>query len=158
MSLFLSRPYPRASLVTQAAAYSSGELIGGKQSFQLRTPGGGFKLTRYFLKSLTAVSQSSVLYLFDSDPSATTFTENGAFSLNSADRTRLIARVAIASGDWVNDATPLGLYTVEKTLNIPGQFAAGDRTIYGALVLGGSHTPGSTADLEAILAAEVDLG
>lgn len=151
---FLAR---RATLVTEATPdYVTGDLCGGKTSFIMRTPGGGGKLVRACLKSIDAISVDSVLHLFDSDPSATTFTENGAFALNSADRTRLLRSIAIGSADWINQSTATGLYIAEKAIDVPFLFATGDRTIYGALVAAGTINLSSTSSIEIILGAEVD--
>ena len=151
---FLAR---RATLATSASPdYSSGECVGAKNSFVMRTPGGGGKLTRACLKSIDAISVDSVLHLFDSDPDATTITDNAAFSLNGADQTRLLRSIAIASADWINHSTATGLYIAEKAIDVPFLFATGDRTIYGALVAAGTINLSSTSSIEIILGAEVD--
>lgn len=153
MTFFLAR---HVALVTQAAAYASGDLIGGKISWEQRAPDQGGRLLRLTCKSLTSVGVASTMYLFDANPSNTTFTENGALALNSADRTKLIGAVAIASGDWLNYSAAAGLYVADKAIDIPYWLRNGERTIYGALVIGGVHTPGSIADIEAILGGEID--
>lgn len=156
--MFISRRLP---LVTEAAAYADTELIGGMQSFQMRTPGGAGKLTRYMLKSLSSVGVNSVVYFFDAEPSEdTAFTENGVFNVHANDRSKLIHVLEIGSGDWKNYSARAGVYVAEKTLAVPFNFTesadATGRHIIAAWVLSGAHTPGSTADVEAMIGAEVD--
>lgn len=153
MTFFLAR---HVTLVTQNAAYASGDLIGGKLTFEQRAPDQGGRLLRLTLKSLTSVGVTCTMYLFDADPSNTTFTENGALSLHANDRTKLIGAVAIASGDWIDYSAVAGLRVADKALDVPYWMRNGTRAIYGALVIGGAHTPGTTSDVEAILGGEID--
>jgi len=155
--MFISR---RAALVTQAAPdYSTGDVCGGVSQFTMRTPGGGGRLTRLVLKCLQAVAIDSQYLLFDSSPAESTVAENGTLSIHANDKTRLIGRVAIATADWVNLGAIAAddLYYVEKALDLPFFFAGGTgKTIYGIFVPTGTLNLASTADIEAILGAEVD--
>lgn len=153
--MFISR---RATLVTEATPdYVSGDLCGGKLSFQQRGPGCAGSLRRLTLKSIDAVGVATRMLLFYSDPSNTTFTENGAFSLHANDRTKLLDQIDIASGDWVN-TTGTGLYVASKALaDIP--FALEDsqnRNIYAAFIALGTLNLSSVSSIEAILGSEVD--
>lgn len=98
----------------------------------------------FLARRATLVTEATPDYssgVFDSDPSATTFTENAALS--------------IASGDWINHSAA-GLYIAEKAIDAPFLFATGERTIYSALIAGGVINLSSTASIEAIIGAELD--
>lgn len=137
--------------------YSAGDLCGGQLQFVGRTPGGGHYVKRLTIKSIDSFSGvASKLYLFDDNPSATTFTENGAFSINSADRAKLIDVVEIASGDWTDFTARTGLYIARKTLDLPTVLASGNKIIYAAFVPENTLNLSSTSSLEFILAGEVD--
>lgn len=155
----------RATLATEATPdYSANDLCGGKLQFTMRTAGGGGRLVRWAMKSLVSFSGiASKAYLFDSDPDtagadggATTFTENGAWTLAAADRTRLIDVIDIADTDWVDYSARAGVYMVEKALDVPFSFAAGGRSIWAAFIVGATLNLGSTTDIEAMVGAEVD--
>lgn len=155
MGAFFARRY---DMVTQDTPdYSAGDLCGGKLSFQTRSPGSGWNLKRLALKSIdTFTGVASKLYLFDADPSATTFTENAAFSVNSADRSKLVEVIDIAAADWTDYTARTGLYIVRKAIEVPVLFASTDRILYGAFVPEATLNLSTIASIQAIIGGEID--
>lgn len=147
----------RAVPVTSGSPdYASGETVGTLMSFPMRTPGGGGVIRRAAVKSADAIGSASVLYLFDGNPSLSTFTDNAAMAIHADDKAKLLATVDIASADFIQ-RSPGGLYIADKALAIPFQFPDADgRTIYAALAAGGAINLSGAAVLEVLLGAEVD--
>lgn len=125
--------------VIDAGAYSASDVVSDVLTFNFGdTPG-------LVLKSLKIVDDDNVkpagtLWLFRSPP--TTFAKNAAFAPVLADLRRLVARIAVADGDW-------------STVNSNGvaQVAVNDRndadagTLYGYYVVSGTPSFSSTAAL-----------
>jgi len=91
----------------QAALYATGDLVGGKMEISGL---GQRELPHGVLYSVLVIDKDAQLgdfdlFLFDSDPSNTTFTENGAFSIAAGDVSKLLAVINFTSAD---DTTVLG--------------------------------------------------
>ena len=66
--------------------YASGDVLGGLMSVSAPRYPGGAGILHYLSVSIKVdLAPIMNIVLFKSNPSATTFTENGAFSLNAAD-------------------------------------------------------------------------
>lgn len=89
--------------VSTSPAYSAGDLVGGKLTLLslLRTSGGTGLLQSILLRDTSNQKAALELIIFDSDPSSTTFTDNGALSINAADVPKIIRRISIATADYV---------------------------------------------------------
>lgn len=104
----------KPEITVDTSAYADGDDIMGKVEVPVaRARGGGGLLTRLQLRSRTNITVQTFLHVFDTDPSASTFTKNAAMSLNSADYTKLLKTFAIASTDWVAPKGVSPWYTVE---------------------------------------------
>ena len=131
----------------QAAAYATGELVGGKMSFAGAVRMKDLVAATGLIQSvvITDLGKQSValdLVFFDTDPSNTTFTENSALAVNDTD---LLTVVGVAS---VTDWKSLSDNSVGLALNLAMPFNLGTGTVlYGALVSRGAPTYASTSDL-----------
>ena len=131
----------------EAAAYATGELIGGKMSFAQAVRGIDLVDATGMIQSvvITDLAKQSAnldLVFFDVDPSNTTFTENSALDINDTDLLTIIGVVAIT--DWKDFSDN----SVGIALNLAMPFGLGTgATIYAAIVSRGSPTYASTSDL-----------
>lgn len=152
----------RSALAVQTVAYADGDVVGPLRTLSnfARGKGGSGIITRFVLRSLTNITVQTFLHIFDSNPSASTFTDNAALVLNSVDRAKILKTIAIAAADW---AAPKGVnpwYTVELIgvgAAIPYLYydlTSPDRNLYFAIEADGAITFASTSDLAAIISAE----
>lgn len=143
----------RQTLVTEAVPdYSLNDLCGGKISWTIATPARGSKLTRVGLRSKDSFAGvASKLILFGSDPSSTTFTENGAFSIHASDIAKVLYVLRVAAADWIDDTGVGNGYWAEKEVNVPLDASP---IIYGAFIPGATLNLSATDSLAGILAGE----
>jgi len=135
-------------LTCQAALYASGNLIGGKISlinaaferYQV-----GAILASAVLSCKTALNQDVDLVLFSSDPSGTTFTENAAFSIATADLPKVLGVLTFAAANRKALGTPVVATLNNLNLVLEG-LTYQVNSLYGACVIRGAFTPGSTSD------------
>jgi hypothetical protein len=124
-------------------AYSSGDNIGGKLTLSnaVRIAAGTGLLQS--IQVLDRIGQNPALeiILFDSDPSASTFTDNAAFAVTSPDALKELGRVSVSSSDWVTVGTR-GRATL-RGVGLVIACASG-RDLFAALAVNGS-TPTYTA-------------
>lgn len=126
--------------------YSSDDVVGGLQTIaNAARPGLQTGVLLYFSMSCKAdITQAWRVILFKANPSATTFTENSALSLNSADYDKVLGHFDITSFD---DADLGTLHIMTKSnLNIPFQLS-GTTSLYAVLLARGTLNLGSTSDL-----------
>lgn len=140
--------------VTSTTAYASADCMGGKLTFSniARVNGGTgiIQMAQLFCK--TAQTFMSELYLFHTDPSASTFTDNGAFAINVADFDKLVGKITMPALESIG--TPS--FSQFHPLGIPFKAAAGSRDLFGVLVVRGAPTLASTSDLKIALKALLD--
>ncbi|HNP70951.1 MAG TPA: hypothetical protein PKK15_07585 [Kouleothrix sp.] len=93
--------------VSTSPAYSAGDLVGGKLTLPsiVRTSGGTALLQSLLLRDTSNQKAALELIIFDSDPSSTTFTDNGALSIHANDAPKIIRRISIAASDYVTIGT-----------------------------------------------------
>ena len=133
------------------AAYGAGELLGTKLSFQLSaltdTPG-------VLIQSAQLVDQDNEkkavdLVLFDSDPTATTFTNSAAFDIADADIPKIICVINFVAADY--DSFADNAIGQVNNIGAVARLKVNDssRIIYGALVAREAVTYTATTDLVA---------
>ena len=138
------------SFPVDTAAYALGDCIGGKLTIAnaaRRNSGGGE------IRSLKLVDQANQkkaisLVLFDSDPTNTTFTDNGALDVNDTDMSKSLGVIEIAAADY-RSMSDNAIATL-KNIGI-GYVLDGSRTLYGALVAGEAITYIASTDLSLAL-------
>lgn len=148
----------RATPATSASPdYSTGDNVGGLLTFTDALD----KSQTGVLMSVTISDKAGQtgaldLVLFDSNPSSTTFTDNGALTVNDADLVKILGVVAVVSADYhaFADNSVASVAGVGLPLQLAG---ASDQTgqqipaLYGALVARGTINLASTSDLQVSL-------
>lgn len=142
----------------QNASYVSGNCVGSFNAISLASFNGGSGfLQNVTVASKTGVTPTLTIYLFNANPTASTCTDKGTFTVNAADVGKLIGAPFA-----VGLAAPTGTtvtWGAQANLGLPfvagGSSGSGVETIYYALVSGTTFTPGSTADLVVTVGASV---
>lgn len=141
-----------ASPTVQAAAYSAGNVLGGKLTFSSIARIADKSLTIQAAMLFSKAAQTGIpvdLLLFNADPSASTFTDKAALAVAVADYDKLIGVVHLY--DWVSLGTPSLCQALGIAL--PALPVSGGRDLYGVLVARAAITPASTSDLKVQLRA-----
>lgn len=133
------------TLTTQAALYATGDVIGGKITIPNAMARDG---ASGILKSVQLCSKADLtvnfdLIIFSDNPSATTFSENGAVAIDPADVSKVLGVVQLATRFDLGTPVVTGLNNVDMAL----KSGAASRDLYACLVARGNHTPGSTSDI-----------
>jgi hypothetical protein len=132
--------------VSTSPAYSSGDVIGSLMTFSGigRVTGGTGIIQMVTIMCKSAQAFACDLVLFHTNPSSSTFTDNAAVAVNTADYDKIIGVFSLSAGSW----TSLGTPSVGQLLqSAPYKVAAGQSDIYGVLVARGTPTLASTSDL-----------
>ncbi len=131
----------------QAAAYATGDVIGGKMTLTnaLLSVGGSGILQSVQVCSKSDLTVDLDLIIFSADPSTTTFTENGAVAIDVADVSKVLGRISLATR--VDLGTPVVAYANNLALPVIGDAANLTRNLYACLVARGAYTPASTSDV-----------
>lgn len=143
----------------QNASYTSGQCVGGFRSVTLTssTSIGGL-LQSIGVTSIGGGTESIVVYVFAANPSSSTCTDRGTFTLNAADANNLIGTpismtLAAPTGTTITAAT-------SGNLAIPfiegGSSSSGVATIYYAVVAAATFTPATTSDLRVRVGVSMD--
>ncbi len=121
----------QTSLTVSGGAFVANDCVGGKFSLALfRASTGTGIIHAVTVLDLDNQKVALDVFFFDSDPSASTFTNNTAVSLNSADRAKIIGKASIGAGDYANIASGIAVATVSN-VGIPVDSGA---TVYVAIV------------------------
>lgn len=127
-------------------AYSAGDIVGGLLTFQLPSIA-KFLLSGIQVAIKAAVTPSLTLVLFSADPSATTKTDNAAYSLNAADVFKVIGSFPVST--LYDHGTP-NIYSNE-TLAFVVSPETTTGCIYGLLIDATGVTLTSTSDIQVTL-------
>ena len=131
--------------VSTSPAYTSGDSVGGKLSLAnaARFSGGSGQIVSVTITDKAKQSAPIDILFFTADPTNTTFTDNGALTVNATDLLTLIGKVSVS--DYAAFATnSVGIAT---GFSIPFKLATGT-TLYAALVVRGTPTFTSTSDIQ----------
>lgn len=81
--------------VCDTAAYASGDVMGGKLEINLSSFGSNraFEIDNIQMHDKSGQVKPMDLLIFDADPSASTFTDNGAIAIHATDKPKLVAVV-----------------------------------------------------------------
>lgn len=133
------------TLVTQASAYATGDVIGGKITLTgaMARVGGSGLLKSVQICSLADLTVDFDLILFSDDPTNTTFTENGAVAIATTDVAKILGVVGLTSRKDLGTPVVVSLHNIDMAL----KSGANSRDLYACLVARGTHTPASTADI-----------
>lgn len=128
-------------------AYSAGDIMGGLMTFNA----GHIAETPVLITGVQVVCKAAVtpnlrLMLFNADPSATTKTDNSAYSLVAADAFKLIAAIDLSGETWSDHGTPNSIE--KRNLAIVADVAADTNDLYGLLIDDTGVTLTSTSDIQ----------
>jgi hypothetical protein len=141
-----------AQPVVTAGAYSAGDIVGGLLTFRVASSPGELVIVDSVQVTLkAAVAPSLTLVLFNEDPSATTKTDNSAYSLNAADAFKVRGALPLNSlgGFQVDHGTPNSFHLGNLELVIKP--AGTNQNIYGLLIDNTGVTLTSTSDVQVVL-------
>jgi hypothetical protein len=152
----------RPAIAVQATPdYADGDSVGPLVTMTnfARAGGGSGIVTRFALRSLISIGVQNFVHIFDSNPTASTFTDNAALVIHANDRDKILKTIAIAAADWVTPKGASPWYTVELVgvgAAIPYLYydLSAGRNLYFAIEADGVINFASTADLAAIVTAE----
>lgn len=133
-----------------ASSYTTNQCVGGFNSVTVAGVNAqSGLLINMQVSSAAGISLPLTEYVFEANPAASTCTDHGTFTLNSADINKLIA-----GPSSVTAATPAGSSStiVDNVYSVPHPFIAGGsgssvKTIYYALVAGGGFVEAATSDV-----------
>ena len=134
--------------VSTTPAYTAGDAVGGKRTITnaLRTSGGSGILESVQILDRANQKAAMELFIFDSDPSAATITDNAAFVF-STDDLKVLAHVTIAATDYVTINSKAVATIKGLGVALKGNATS---TLYAALVTTGTPTYAATTDLQLI--------
>lgn len=132
-----------------AGAYSAGDIVGGLLTFNVGDGANSVvMITNVEVAVKAAVTSTLKLVLFSADPTATTKTDNAAYSLAAADVFKVASVIDFAnSGALATDHGTPNSYSVTG-LNIVCATDRGTSVIYGLLIDGTGWTLTSTSDIQ----------
>lgn len=117
--------------------YASGDLVGGKLTLSEKAQGG--LIHSVVITDLAGQNVDKDVFFFDTNPSNTTFTENGAIAIHSTDLATILGVAAVDT--WFSGGTG----SVGQALNLALPFV--NTPLYAAIVERGAANYASTADL-----------
>lgn len=128
------------------AAYASGDLVGASEiSLTPAVISEAGKAASGLVQTVVIIDEDAQevnldVYFFDTEPAATTFTDNAAFAPTDADLDFLVGVASVT--DWKSQSTN----SVGQVLNLglPFELAAGATTLYAVLVTRGAPTYSAT--------------
>lgn len=133
-------------VVSVSPAYSLGDLIGTKLT--LAGPGYGIVESIILVDQANQKSAIDVVF-FQSNPTATTFTDNGALDIDDTDMLRIIGTVSILAANYISladNAVATIQCNLPYYLNPDGQNGA--ISLYACLVARGTPTYVATTDVQ----------
>lgn len=133
--------------ISISPAYASGDLIGGKISLLRATRGtmGSGIIHSVVLADKGKQSAAVDVVFFASNPSGTTFTDNGALTVADADLLNVVGVVSVTASDYASFADN----SVATKLQVGLAFKLDEgETLYACLVSRGAPTYTSTSDLQ----------
>lgn len=140
--------------ISASPDYSSGDLIGTLMTFAAASDNARLgSIESVLLTDLAAQNAAIDVIFFDSNPDATTFTDNAALDIADADLTRICAIVKLAAADYSafadNSAVQVGAQGRKFALN-------GSEILYACLVSRGAPNYASTSDLKLTVGLHLD--
>lgn len=149
MSLVNSRPAIKVSEAinvikviptVQAAAYVNGDLVGSLITLSDAVPGGSGVLKSIVMKNSSTLDTIDFVF-FDSNPTATTFTDNGTLTIADADLPKILGLVRANTTYTVSGDTIL----IATNIDLPLATAADDaHTLYMCMITRTGITPTAT--------------
>ena len=127
----------------QAAAYASGNVIGGKQTVSVfRTTGQPSATLAQFLLGWAGTETVAItVYLFSKNPTGSTITDKAAFVLAAADAQYLAAAPFTLTAAAPGAGTTQTFASQSLSLSVQNRDSTATQNLYVVLVVGGAVTP-----------------
>jgi hypothetical protein len=132
-----------------AAAYAANDLVGTKLTVSNIARGNNKQVT---IQTITVTCRDDILpdmdlFLFASDPTGTTFTDNSPLGIDVADINRQRGPLRIAAGDWKSTGTSGS--RVATKMGLGWAVTSVNGNLYAALITrtGITYTNGSTVQI-----------
>jgi hypothetical protein len=136
--------------VVSTTAYSASQAVGGLQRanvFRSANPGSAI-LDAFLLASTSGVTQALTVYIFDTNPSASTCTNQATFVLANADVPKLaVAPFVLAPATAQGATQSFAEQALVRSVQNHDTSGAYQTALYVCLVAGGALTPGSASDI-----------
>lgn len=129
---------PFSAMTVTASAYTTGNVLGGVQQFNKQGDAG--KITGINVVSKATVAFGLKAYVFNNNPSSSTFTDKTAPALAAADILKLSAGPIVMTQD-----SGLGTPTLWSVTNLNIELT-GVNNFYIVLIVSGAITPATTSD------------
>jgi hypothetical protein len=142
----------------QNAAYSAGNAMGGLQTvpfFRVTAQPSGI-FDNFLITSNGGSTTAMTIYIFDTNPTASTCTDKSAFSLAAADVAKLAMAPFVLSPSVIGSGTTDASAQFSQSISVKNQDATPATNLYVCVVANGSVTPASTSDLVAKISGAVD--
>lgn len=109
------------SIVITLGAYAVGDSLGGLIEFQVATPGGGGRLTDFYLEDVGNQSAAMTLYFFDKKP--TVVADNAAWeaSMTLADIKAKIKTQALATYEIISSIGKVSIHDIAQDFQVSGR-------------------------------------
>lgn len=142
----------------QNAAYSSGNVMGGLLTVPFfvsdALPSGVIDTIAIYSKGGSTVAMT--IYVFDTLPAASTFTDKSAMSLNAADVAKLAMPPFVLTPAVVGAGTTVSSASLVQATSVRNKDTTPSQNLYVAIVAGGSVTPASVSDLVLKMSGALD--
>ncbi len=138
--------FAELALTVQAAEYAAADIAGGKLSFtsfgEAAVGGAGGIIESVMITDLAKQSTNKDIVFFDTDPSNSTFTENGAVTVHDTDILNIIGVAQVTT--WV----ALADSSVGQVLNLNMPFVLSTgTTLFAIMIERGTPTYAGTGDV-----------
>ena len=140
--------------VTATNAYGVNYVVGGLLTFSNAFTSAGSGIIQTVTVTIAKVETVAfTLYLFNANPSNTTWTDAAVAAINAADVAKVRPPIALTN------ASQLGTHTVSYSAGIGEAMNVGSTTLYGVLIVSGALTNqfGSTSDVTVTVTILQDL-
>ena len=135
------------TVTVDTAAYSAGDVIGGKLTLTnaMRVSGGTGLLQSLLLIDASGTQKPALeILIFNSDPTASTLTDQATISVHADDVSKVIRKIDISASDW----TLIGSkYYADLSPGSRVLKASGSRNLYAAIVAVGTPTFAAATNL-----------
>ncbi len=125
-----------------------------------RADGSSGTIVKFLMRSKISITGPTKVYVFDSNPTASTFTKNSALVIHANDADKILAELVVAQTDWVAPTgTASPWYTVEAINPGAGRTVVtyqcpSGRDLWFAIEVGGTLNFAAATDFNIIIAAE----
>lgn len=139
-TLVPSTSSPLVTPTITAGAYTAGQQVGPLMSFAIGATSGILESIRVTCQTVQTTALN--LYIFDVNPTGSTWTDRSTPAIVAADRPLVRGMYSLAS-----PASGLGTHTIWNIDGIACSFVTPTSTLYGVMIVVGTPTFGSVADL-----------